>query len=61
MLVLILEEGSSLFHVVLCSCAVAAPVAAPITAAPTAAAQDLCEVVHDGGLFKVHQVELPDE
>lgn len=53
--------GSSLFHVVLCSCAVAAPVAAPITAAPAAAAQDLREVVHDGGLFKVHQVELPDE
>lgn len=65
MLVLILEEGSSLFHMVLCSCAVAAPIAAPIatpvTAAPAAAAEDLCEIIHDGGLFRVHEVELPDE
>lgn len=63
MLVWVQEEGSSLFHVVLCSCAVAAPVAAPVTAAPAAAAaaEDLCEVVHDGGLFRVHEVELPDE
>lgn len=61
MLVWVQEEGSSLFHVVLCSCAVAAPVAAPITAAPAAAAEDLCEVIHDGGLFRVHEVELPDE
>lgn len=61
MLVWVQEEGSSLFHVVLCSCAVAAPVAAPVTAAPAAAAEDLCEVIHDGGLFRVHEVELPDE
>lgn len=61
MLVWVQEEGSSLFHVVLCSCAVAAPVATPITAAPAAAAEDLCEVIHDGGLFRVHEVELPDE
>lgn len=61
MLVWVQEEGSSLFHVVLCSCAVAAPVAAPVTAAPAAAAEDLCEIIHDGGLFRVHEVELPDE
>lgn len=61
MLVWVQEEGSSLFHMVLCSCAVAAPVAAPVTAAPTAAAEDLREVIHDGGLFRVHEVELPDE
>lgn len=64
MLVWVQEEGSSLFHMVLCSCAVAAPVAAPVTAAPAAAAaaaEDLREVVHDGGLFRVHEVELPDE
>lgn len=64
MLVLILGEGSSLLHVVLCSGA--ATIAAPVTATPTptaaaAAAEDLCEVVHDDGLFRVHQVELPDE
>lgn len=46
---------------VLCSCAVAAPIAAPVTAAPTAAAEDLREVIHDGGLFRVHEVEFPDE
>lgn len=56
---------SSLFHVVLCSraaAAVAAAVAAAAAAATTAAAAEhLREVVHDGGLFRVHEVELPDE
>lgn len=61
MLVWVRQEGSSLFHVVLCSRAVAAPVAVPVTAAPAAAAEDLREVIHDGGLFRVHEVELPDE
>lgn len=54
-------RGSPLLPVVLCPCA---PTAGPITPAPAAApaaAQHLREVVHDGGLFGVEQVELPGE
>lgn len=39
-----------------------AAIAASVTAtAPTAAAEDLCEVIHDGCFFRVHQIKLPDE